>query len=157
MNAKIKELKKQAMVETVEHYCWGDPAITRHLDEEKFAELIIRECINLTLDYKSEDYYNGWLDYRDKIKQHFGIENHQVTPKPTPPRSTLRMESGNSKYRILEDNGVYYPQYKKLFWWKYFIAGFHPQRSTGEYVQFLYLDDAAKFLGNQSPTKIHPY
>jgi len=40
----------------------------------KFAELIVKECTNLTLDHKSDDYYNGWLDYRDEIKKHFGVE-----------------------------------------------------------------------------------
>lgn len=41
---------------------------------EKFAKLIVHECTELTLDYKSEPYYNGWLDYRDEIKKHFGVE-----------------------------------------------------------------------------------
>jgi hypothetical protein len=39
----------------------------------KFAELIIRECAELTLDYKNDNYYNGWLDYRDEIRRHFGV------------------------------------------------------------------------------------
>ncbi len=43
-------------------------------NKEKFAELIVRECAKLTLDYKSETYYNGWLDYRDEIKKHFGVD-----------------------------------------------------------------------------------
>jgi hypothetical protein len=43
-------------------------------DLEKFAELIIKQCAELTLDYKSETYYNGWLDYRDEIKKHFGVK-----------------------------------------------------------------------------------
>ena len=40
----------------------------------KFAELIVRECAELTLDHKNDNYYNGWLDYRDEIKRHFGVE-----------------------------------------------------------------------------------
>ena len=40
----------------------------------KFAELIIRECAELTLDHKNDNYYNGWLDYRDEIKRHFGVD-----------------------------------------------------------------------------------
>ena len=40
----------------------------------KFAELIVKECAELTLDYKNDQYYQGWLDYRDEIKQHFGVE-----------------------------------------------------------------------------------
>ena len=70
MNEKIKELKKQAMVETVEHYCWGDPAITRHLDDEKFAELIILECCRKMED--TDIFYGEWMS--NVIKEHFGIE-----------------------------------------------------------------------------------
>jgi hypothetical protein len=43
-------------------------------EAQKFAELIIRECAELTLDHKNDDYYTGWLDYRDEIKRHFGVE-----------------------------------------------------------------------------------
>jgi hypothetical protein len=44
---------------------------------DKFAELIVRECASLTLDCNnpSADYYHGWLDYRDEILKHFGIES----------------------------------------------------------------------------------
>lgn len=41
---------------------------------QKFAELIIRECAELTLSHRNDDYYNGWLDYRDEIKRHFGLQ-----------------------------------------------------------------------------------
>ncbi len=44
------------------------------VDIEKFAQLIIQECTTLTLDHRSNDYYQGWLDYRDEIRQHFGVE-----------------------------------------------------------------------------------
>ena len=45
----------------------------------KFAELIIQEAASLTLNYKNESYYNGWLDYRDEIKRHFGIKDAPKT------------------------------------------------------------------------------
>lgn len=32
----------------------------------------LSEVSVLTLDYKSEEYYNGWLDFRDLIMKHFG-------------------------------------------------------------------------------------
>lgn len=41
---------------------------------QKFAELIIRECAELTLDYKNDDYYNGWLDHQAEILTHFGLD-----------------------------------------------------------------------------------
>ena len=41
---------------------------------EKFAELIVRECANITLDYKNHDHYTGWLDHGEEIARHFGVE-----------------------------------------------------------------------------------
>ena len=41
---------------------------------EKFAELLVKECVELTLDYKNDEHYKGWLDYRDEIKKHFGVK-----------------------------------------------------------------------------------
>ena len=80
MNERIKLLDKQA-------YQWaineskGGPNICAPgsdyflaMEKKKFAELIVRECSELTLDHKGDDYYNGWLDYRDEIKRHFGVE-----------------------------------------------------------------------------------
>ena len=40
----------------------------------RVAELIVRESTELTLDHPNADYYQGWLDYRDEIRQHWGIE-----------------------------------------------------------------------------------
>ena len=40
----------------------------------KFAELIVRECAGITLDYKNGDYYNGWCDHSAEILEHFGVE-----------------------------------------------------------------------------------
>ena len=73
MNEQFKGLKEQCWVEKhwdKENERWID----RHVDLEKFAELIVRECASLTLDYKSQDHYTGWLDYREEIKKHFEIE-----------------------------------------------------------------------------------
>jgi hypothetical protein len=67
MNNRIKELLNQCTNEYVEKP-W--PLV----DAEKFAELIVQECAELTLDYKNDDHYKGWIDYRDEIKKHFGIK-----------------------------------------------------------------------------------
>jgi hypothetical protein len=64
MNERIQELKDKAWATCEEPEQYMD----------KFAELIIRECAELTLDHKNDDYYTGWLDYRDEIKRHFGVE-----------------------------------------------------------------------------------
>jgi hypothetical protein len=63
MNERIQELKDKAWATCEEPEQYMD----------KFAELIIRECAELTLDHKNDDYYAGWLDYRDEIKKHFGV------------------------------------------------------------------------------------
>ena len=65
---KIPMLEKFAAQSLVEHD--GELIFSK----EKFAELIIQECATLTLDHRSDDYYQGWLDYRDEIRQHFGVE-----------------------------------------------------------------------------------
>jgi hypothetical protein len=62
---RINELALQATED-----CMG----VKSINHKKFAELIIQECATLTLDHRSDDYYQGWLDYRDEIKQHFGVE-----------------------------------------------------------------------------------
>ena len=67
MNERIKELAEQC-------YEYKAEMLDIWFNKEKFAELIVRECTELTLDYKSDAYYNGWLDYRDEIKKHFGVE-----------------------------------------------------------------------------------
>jgi len=54
MNERIKELEKQ---------CWDNQ--TNHLDAEKFAELIVRECA----DYAFSDEQ----DHRAMLK-HFSVE-----------------------------------------------------------------------------------
>lgn len=41
---------------------------------QRFAELLIEECLQITLDYKNDDHYNGWMDFRDEIRKHFGVE-----------------------------------------------------------------------------------
>ena len=75
MNKRIKELWEQSQTrQEVETFTEGI-FHTRVTDNyKKFAELIISECANLTLDYKNAQYYAGWLDYRKQINKHFGIE-----------------------------------------------------------------------------------
>ena len=76
MNERIKQLAEQAGIEE-----WWDSGNERRevLQEhlEKFAELIVRECIWAlwteecrTSDLASEEYTCG----SNKIKEHFGVE-----------------------------------------------------------------------------------
>jgi hypothetical protein len=71
MNERIRELAEQALKQPDTD---NDGLTVFDNDElEKFAELIIRECAELTLSHRNDDYYNGWLDYRDEIRRHFGV------------------------------------------------------------------------------------
>jgi hypothetical protein len=77
MNDVIAELKRQADI-------WCDQNHPNHLFydvlwEEKFAELIVKECSNVCLSMSligpHKDLQDGTLkDAAVKIKEHFGIE-----------------------------------------------------------------------------------
>lgn len=82
MNERIKELKEQATRGAM----WpGDPD-AGELDAEKFAELIVQECMCLVLNGKhdeekfdpTDEFHQGWNIALDGtatgIKQHFGVE-----------------------------------------------------------------------------------
>jgi hypothetical protein len=64
MNERIKKLAEQATTyidpSANDGVCWD-------FDKEKFAELIIKECM-------SNLYLHGYDDARQQIKQHFGVE-----------------------------------------------------------------------------------
>ncbi len=65
MNKRIRELAKQALKQPDTD---NDGLTVFDNDElEKFAELIVRECM-------SNLYLHGYDDARAQIKQHFGVE-----------------------------------------------------------------------------------
>lgn len=67
MNERYKELIEQSGA--------GDVTpVGFHKYLEKFAELIVRECAGVTLDYKNNDHYTGWCDHAEEILRHFGVE-----------------------------------------------------------------------------------
>ena len=61
MNERIREFEKQ---------CWDDQ--TNHLDTEKFAQLIVKEC-GVALSPMLRNMVSRGQAY-DLIKQHFGVE-----------------------------------------------------------------------------------
>ena len=69
MNERIKEFAKQAGF-----YKYGDD-----FEDiiEKFAELIVRECIEVggPEDSYRDEWFNAKVDSVAKIKQHFGVES----------------------------------------------------------------------------------
>jgi hypothetical protein len=72
MNKRVKELAVKAGIISAEYNGFDATSLTPA--QKTFAELIILECAGLTLDHPNPDYYQGWLDYRDEIRQHWGIE-----------------------------------------------------------------------------------
>ena len=75
MNEKIKQLKEQAtkIVETTDH-CSGASESHAEVDLEKFAELIVRECIDVVSPYAIRmENFDGGHPITD-LKKHFGVE-----------------------------------------------------------------------------------
>jgi hypothetical protein len=60
MNERIKELEKQ---------CWDNQ--TNHLNAEKFAELIVRECADIVAEHY--DASEPWITPKTLL-YHFGVE-----------------------------------------------------------------------------------
>ena len=85
MNERIKQLMTQAS--TIRYSGFGEIEI---LDPEKFAELIVRECIDKMLNSDDEHFmklegwdlggpnHNAWtrgvLDSVAVVREHFGVE-----------------------------------------------------------------------------------
>ena len=70
MNERIRELIDQATIRGEEYLPGNDghPTPTVYFDKEKFAELIVQECIN-----KAEQYGLG-CDAVEQMKEDFGVE-----------------------------------------------------------------------------------
>ena len=84
MNEQIKELHSQAIKYCYERmivddpYRWySDQAVDPDKVMEKFAELILRECVQVCADRgKHHDgLYSAWaVDCSERIEKHFGVE-----------------------------------------------------------------------------------
>ena len=70
MNERIRELADKVWAEEY----WNNPNTDKLLPAQlnKFAELIIRECINTVLDCSIE--YTTRPQIAQELKEHFGIE-----------------------------------------------------------------------------------
>ncbi len=79
MNERIKELEKQAD----EYFDDLSIEFSREAWMEKFAELIVRECIQQCLNVEEDGelykepgtFADGALLCREEIKAHFGVED----------------------------------------------------------------------------------
>ena len=79
MNERIRELAEQARDYVADAIELGFPQDQiDDIRDEKFAELIVRECANhcdLLLDHKiSSEWSRGTHDCSRAIKKHFGVE-----------------------------------------------------------------------------------
>jgi hypothetical protein len=68
MNEQILELARQV---------WPDPNIS-HVNHEKFAELIVRECAQVARNHILQKYpgmeeYDGVVFVEQAIRKHFGV------------------------------------------------------------------------------------
>lgn len=71
MNERIKELARQAGYD----WAWDTQIDFGHKEMEKFAELIVQECLDqLHVSDWDEDYDKGIYWSREQIKNHFGVE-----------------------------------------------------------------------------------
>ena len=66
MKERIKKLKEQAT-----SYTWNGNDVTEELDEQKFAELIVRECADYVQFYYKD---HACEIIAHDMKQHFGVE-----------------------------------------------------------------------------------
>ena len=77
MNERIKELMKQAM-ELKDPYGYEGELGPKRLDEEKFAELIVKECAEVCKAQATYDPivlpYKPSEQFEKAIRQHFGVE-----------------------------------------------------------------------------------
>jgi hypothetical protein len=79
MNERIRELAEQALQLVADEHANGDESrlnlasyTVKDLIQEKFAELIVRECAGLIVSMDHSSQY--FPHVADTIKQHFGVE-----------------------------------------------------------------------------------
>ena len=76
MNPRIRELAKQSGIWEYYEINEGVGEDEKHL--EKFAELIIRECMDLLEDYTTDVHVGGIqynvLSAEETLQKHFGLE-----------------------------------------------------------------------------------
>ena len=80
MNEQIRELIEQATIRGEEYLPGNDghPTPTVYFDKEKFAELIVQECLQLCINVHNDAdrpfSVPGSLHCMEEIREHFGVE-----------------------------------------------------------------------------------
>lgn len=71
MNDRIKQLASRCRIET---YGVNGELLYEGFDEEKFAELIVKECVSVTEEYRGTEWGKAAECIGDAINEHFGVE-----------------------------------------------------------------------------------
>jgi hypothetical protein len=77
MNERIKQLAEQANIKHDEHndvYYNDSYDGIRRVWLEKFAELIVRECIDIAYKYDAPKMSGPGMIIGNRIEEHFGVE-----------------------------------------------------------------------------------
>jgi hypothetical protein len=86
MNERIRQLALQASTTTTSYYDGRGNVTETYFDKEKFAELIVKECVSIlmkpgyAMNHPGElaDYNRGWVNGRllgiEHIEEYFGVE-----------------------------------------------------------------------------------
>ena len=76
MNERFRELEKQSYKEIIETNDYNGSAYTvREFDSEKFAELIVKDCMLMCrTSAGNADYNTGRLHCLENIMERFGVE-----------------------------------------------------------------------------------
>lgn len=77
MNERIEELKRLATEVERGHGTFGEVELTQQLNPDKFAELIIKQCISIVNIWSEEEPCSDGYDILPiyQIKKYFGISN----------------------------------------------------------------------------------
>jgi hypothetical protein len=86
MNEQIQKLAEQASTTTTSYYDGRGNVTETYFDKDKFAELIVKECVGIlmkpeyAMNHPGElaDYNRGWVNGRllgiEHIEGYFGVE-----------------------------------------------------------------------------------
>jgi hypothetical protein len=86
MNERIQQLALQASTTTTSYYDGRGNVTETYFDKEKFAQLIVKECVSIlmkpgyAMNHPGElaDYNRGWVNGRllgiEHIEEYFGVE-----------------------------------------------------------------------------------
>jgi hypothetical protein len=73
MNERIKALYDQSLIREHGTDHEGNPMLKITIDQQKFADLIVKECAEFVSNDRRNDDYGVFV--ANRIKEHFGVEH----------------------------------------------------------------------------------